>query len=412
MIGFILLLCLLLFLSAFFSASETSLFSLSSLKLKAYKTETHPGRRLIADLLSSPSDLLVTIIMLNIATNILIQNVCASIFATPSSWIVNVGIPLVLTLIIGDILPKSIGLVSGVKLAERVAPIIFLLQKLLKPLRKGIVYITNGVSRFVFFFLHQEKEISIDELRHALKQSRQYGVLQAEEAELIRGYLTLQESSVKEQMRPREEVLHFELEEPLSQLVHFFVDLECSRIPICRKGLDQIIGIMTSKQFFLHQDEIHTSSDLLAVIDKPFFVPETLPARLLLRQLYARKESFAIVVDEYRSVSGIIALEDLVETVIGEIADRRDEKNLYTMSGKDVIIASGKMELNDLEEIFDQLFPSENHMVTVGGYLTEKIGDIPKNGMKIVLENCLFHVLAADPTRVRRIYIRRMNKKR
>ncbi|CAM0117556.1 hemolysin family protein [Rhabdochlamydiaceae symbiont of Dictyostelium giganteum] len=409
---FIVSLLLLLFLSAFFSASETSLFSLSSLKIKAYKTDPHPRRRLVSDLLASPSDLLVTIIMLNIATNILIQNVCASIFAETSSWMVNVGIPLVLTLIIGDILPKSIGLVSGVKIAERVAPIIFIFQKLLKPLRQIVVWITNGVSRFVFFFLHQEKEISIDELRHALRQSREYGVLQAEEGELIRGYLTLQESTVKEQMRPREEVLHFELEEPLSRLVHFFVDLECSRIPVCRKGLDQIIGIMTSKQFFLHQESIHKAEDLLTVIEKPFFVPETIPARLLLRQFYSRQESFAIVVDEYRSVSGIIALEDLVETVIGEIADRRDEKNLYTVSGKDVIIASGKMELNDLEELFDQPFPSENHMVTVGGYLTGKMGDIPKSGSKMVLENCLFHVLAADPTRVRRIYIRRMHTKR
>ena len=91
-------------------------------------------------------------------------------------------------------------------------------------------------------------------------------------------------------------------------------------------------------------------------MEKPFFVPETVPAKTLLRQFYDRQESFAIVVDEYGSVSGIMALEDLVETVIGEIADRRDEKNLYTISGEDVIIASGKMELCDLEKLFDVPF--------------------------------------------------------
>jgi CBS domain containing-hemolysin-like protein len=275
-----------------------------------------------------------------------------------------------------------------------------------------LVAVTSVVSRVFFFFLRKEEEISIDELQHALRTSRQYGVLQAEEAELIRGYLALQESTVKERMRPREEVLYFELAEPLSRLVHLFVDQECSRIPVCKEGLDQIVGVMTSRQFFLHRASIHAVDDLSAILEKPFFVPETVAAKVLMRQFYDRQESFAIVVDEYGSVSGIIALEDLVETVIGEIADRRDEKNLYTLSGDDVIIASGKMELADLEKIFDIPLISKNNMVTVGGYLTEKMGDIPKSGSKFVTDDCLFHVLAADPTRVRRVYIRRMRKQR
>ncbi|MGD0665092.1 MAG: transporter associated domain-containing protein, partial [Rhabdochlamydiaceae bacterium] len=199
--------------------------------------------------------------------------------------------------------------------------------------------------------------------------------------------------------------------EPLTRLIHLFVDQECSRIPVCKEGLDQIVGVMTCRQFFLHRESIESVSDLDKIIEKPFFVPETVPAKVLLRQFYDRQESFAIVVDEYGSVSGIIALEDLVETVIGEIADRRDEKNLFTISGDDVIIASGKMELSDLEKLFDIPFVSKNNMVTVGGYLTEKMGDIPKSGSKLITDDCLFHVLAAEPTRVRRVYIRRLKKR-
>lgn len=194
--------------------------------------------------------------------------------------------------------------------------------------------------------------------------------------------------------------------------MHLFVDQECSRIPVCDKGLDQIIGVVTSRLFFLHRESIHTIEDLKTILEKPFFVPETVPAKTLLRQFYDRQDSFAMVVDEYGSVSGIVALEDLVETVIGEIVDRRDEKNLYTLSGEDVIIASGKMELAELEKIFDISFSSENNMVTIGGYLTEKMGDIPKSGSKYMTDDFLFHVLAAEPTRVRRVYIRRLRKKR
>jgi putative hemolysin len=131
-------------------------------------------------------------------------------------------------------------------------------------------------------------------------------------------------------------------------------------------------------------------------------------AEALLRQMYEREEPLALAVDEYGSISGLIALEDLVETVVGEIADARDEKSRYTKSGDDVMIASGKMELAEFETLFGVALPSENHMVTLGGWLTEQMGDIPKTGVKYTAYGFLFHVLAADVKRVRRIYVRRM----
>lgn len=401
---------ILIFFSGLFSASETALFSLSSLKVKTYKQDKDKRKQLIAQLLSNPRDLLVTIIMVNVIINILIQNVSSGIFGDLSGWLLNVGFPLALTLIFGEVIPKSIGLVNNASIAYRISPFIYFCQKILLPFRSLIVKVTNIFARVLFFFLRKEKEISIDELRHALRTSRKFEVLNEEEAELVRGYLSLQESTVKETMRPREEVLYFDIEEPLSRLIHLFVDQECSRIPICDKVLDNIIGVMTSRIFFLHRPLLKSVEDIKPILEKPFFVPESIPAKTLLRQFYDRQESFAIVVDEYGSVSGIIALEDLVETVVGEIVDRRDEKSLYTRSGEDVIIASGKMEIADIEKIFDVSLVSENHMVTIGGYLTEIMGDIPKSGSKYVTEDFLFHVLAADPTRVRRVYIRRLKK--
>jgi CBS domain containing-hemolysin-like protein len=266
------------------------------------------------------------------------------------------------------------------------------------------------LSFAVFFFLKKEEEISIDELQHALRTSRKHGVLNKDEAELIRGYLLLKQSTVKERMRPREEVLYFDIEEPLSKLIHLFVDQECSRIPICDQGLDNILGIITSRVFFLHKPLIKAVTDLLPILEKPFFAPESIPSKVLLRQFYDRQESLAIVVDEYSSVCGLIALEDLVEMIIGDIVDLRDDKSLYTRSGEDVIIASGKLEIAELEKLFDVSLMSENHMVTIGGYLTEKMGDIPKSGTKLITEHFLFHVLSADLTRVRRVYIRRLRK--
>ena len=128
---------------------------------------------------------------------------------------------------------------------------------------------------------------------------------------------------------------------------------------------------------------------------------------MLLGHFLSENRSLAIVVSEYGTLSGIITQEDLVEEVIGEISDKRDVKALYTKASKDVIIASGKMELSDFEDLFDVELENETNQVTLGGWMTEKFGDIPKEGAFINHHGFLFKVLAAEPNRIRRIYIRR-----
>lgn len=406
----LLVLVLLFFLlcSGIFSASETALFSLSSMKVKALSGDVDPRKRIIARLVSRPRDLLVTIIMLNVLMNILIQNVISSLFGDFSGWALNVGVPLGLTLIFGEVIPKSVGFANNEKVAYLTAPLLDKAQKATFPFRKVLIEMTNGISRVLFFFLRKEEEISVDELQHALATSRQYGVLNAEEADLIRGYLYLEEATVKELMRPREEVIFYDLEDPLSKLIHLFVDRECTRIPVCKGDLDHIQGIMSSRIFFLHKTRLLLPEHIVPVLKKPFFFPESSSAKALFRQMYERKESLAVVVDEYGSVSGLITLEDLVEQVVGDISDRRDQKSGYTRSGEDVIIASGKLELDAIDEIFGVQLESANNLVTIGGWLTEQMGDIPKSGDKFETEAFFFHVLSADPQRVRRVYIRRI----
>ncbi|MGC1879064.1 MAG: hemolysin family protein [Rhabdochlamydiaceae bacterium] len=406
----VLLLLIFLFCSGFLSSSEVALFSLSSMKVKSFKSDLDKRKQLVAKLLSSPRDLLVTIIMLNIMVNILIQNVTSSIFGDFSGWTFSVGIPLALTLVFGEVIPKSIGMANNAPISYRVAPILNGAQRIFLPIRKILTSVTSFISHLVFFFLRSEEEISHDELQHALKTSRRFGILNEDEAELVRGFLRLQDAQVKEFMRPREEVLYHDIEEPLSKLIHLFVDQECSRIPVCRESIDNVIGVITSHLFFVNREKLQKPADLQSLLLKPFFVPEGMSAEVLLRQMYDKEQSIALVVDEYGSISGLISLEDLVETVVGEIADARDEKSRYTMSGEDVIIASGKMELVELEKIFGVTLPSENNMVTIGGWLTELMGDIPKTGTKYTSHGFLFHVLAADFKRIRRLYIRRLRQ--
>ncbi len=391
------------------SGSEIALFSLSSQRIRAYRSDVDPRKRLVANLVMRPRDLFVTLFMINITVNILLQNSASALFGNASGWALKVGVPLVLTLVFGDITPKYIALNNNTKIAYAVAPVVSRIAQFLAPIRRLILTITVPVSQAMFFFLRREEDISREEMHHVLKTSQETGVLDRDEAKLVNGYLDLQESQVKELMRPRDEILAYDINEPLHQLTSAFVDQECSRIPVYDKTIQNILGIITAEQFLLNRQEIRNSSDLIAFLNRPYFVPESTSARKLMRQFDHRTEVMAIVVDEYGSVVGLITREDLVEVVVGDIADRRDTLSKYTKAGEDVIIASGKLELGELEDIFGIALFSPNNMVTVGGWLCEALGDIPKSGTKYQTKDFLFQVLSADPNRVRRIYIRRLN---
>ncbi len=398
--------------AAFLAASETALFSLSSMKVKIYSQSPQTGKKLIAKLLQSPRDLLVTLLMLNIAMNIFVQNVVSAIFDKYPGWLISVGVPLTLTLVFGEVIPKSIAISNNAKIAQFAAPIVYVAKRILGPVRALLTKTTSFVSHVVFFFLRKEKEISSAEIKEALRPSIDFGLLQEDEARLLKGYLNLEEFSVKEIMRPRQDMLYFDMEDPLSELVRLFVDEECSKIPICQMDKDEVVGVLSAEQFFVFKDRIHTSKDLEPILKEPFYVPESITTKQLLSQFDEKEESMAIVIDEYGSISGLITKEDLVEIVFGQIEDKRDTKELYVKSSPNVIIADGKLELVEFEEIFGISLENPSDMATLGGWLMQQLEDIPKNGTKFVSKEFLFYVLAASPNKIDRIYVRKFTKQK
>jgi len=407
-LSLLIVLLLLVLFSGFLSGSETALFSLSSFQLKYYKQSKETRLEKIAKMMEHPRDVLVTILMLNVLVNILVQNTVSSLFDAFPDWSLRVGIPLVLTLVFGEVIPKSVAIPNNERISYVVSPWIARAAYLLSPIRKGLTKMTSAISRVLFLFLRDEEEISPEELHHVLKTSEESGVLQTQESRLMSGAIDLQQTLVKERMRPREEILFYDIQESIPSLIHLFVDQETSRVPVCDGKLENLLGILSSRRFFLEQKSIQTSRDLLPILRKAYYVPETTRASTLLKLLRERKESLAIVVDEYGSISGLITQEDLIEGVVGEITDLRDAKSLYTPSGQDVIIASGKLELVQFKEIFGVELESAENVVTLGGWITLQLGDIPQTGTRYATDQFLFYVLAADPNRVRRIYVRKL----
>lgn len=407
----LLLIAILIFLAGFFSSTETAFFSLSATKVKTYHKSLDKKKQLIAKLLKDPRDLLVTVFMLNTLVNILMQNVTSSMFGKSAGLDLKIGVPFILTLLFGEIIPKYIGIQNNALIAEFSATAIYTIQNILTPIRKLIVNITEPISRIIFFFLKKEKSFSQDELTHLLKKSEEFGILNKDEAFLAKGYLNLQNLSVKEVMRPRDEILFYNIEESLTKLIYLLVDQQCSRIPVCDEKIDNILGIISAKEFFLHRDEIIIPQDLKKFVAKPFYVPENTAASHLLKRFNEKMQEIAIVVDEYGSISGLTTYEDLNEVVVGDIHDLRDQKKLYNKTSESEIITSGKLELSVFNEIFQSDLKSLTNMVTIAGFLIDKLGEIPKAGTKYETDGFLFQVLSRDPNRIKRLYVRKLKKK-
>ena len=369
-----------------------------------------PRKRLIAHLVLQPRDLLVTVFMLNTVINILIQNVSSNMFGEEAGWYLKVGVPLLLVLFLGEIFPKTYGLQNNQRLSYLVAPSINYFQSLLRPFRKWIIALTATISRKLFFFLKRENEISKEELKHVIKTSEACGVLPPEESKLVWGYLSLQDFTVKELMHPREDMVCFDINDPLNKLYALFKEKKHARMPVIDKEPHKMIGIITATQLFLHRHEIQTGEHLKLWLVKPFYIPENTAARVLLKHLNKKNEDMAIAVDEYGSISGLITRQDIIQEMLGYPSESPDDKIQYTQAGKNEIICSGKLELEIFNEIFGSHLRSDSHLLTIGGWLTEQLNEIPKSGTKYKTPEFLFHVLAADPSRIRRIYIRKLTQ--
>lgn len=394
--------------SALASCAEIALFSLSSATVRNFARSQNSIEQRIATVLKSPRELFVTLFIFNIAANILLQNAASSLFDEDAGWLAKVGVSLGVVILFGELFPKYIALQNNQAIARAIIPLISSLFFILGPVQKLLLGIAAPLSRMMFFFLRKDPPISREEMQHVLESSHSSGILHTDEIKLVSGYLDLQERLVKDLMRPREEMLIYDIQTPLTELTHLFVNRQCTRIPVCDGDLQQVLGIITANRYFIERSSIHKPEDLTPFLTSPFFIPESTPVRKLLSQFSQRQEEVALAVDEYGQVVGLIAHEDLIEVVTGEIVDQRDPPQRYTRSGDDVIIASGKLDLSELNNLFNMHLESRTHMQTIGGWLTEQLGDLPKNGTQYEAEGLFFQVLSADPKRIRRLYIRRL----
>jgi putative hemolysin len=371
----------LLVLSAFFSGSETALFSLQRSKVAGMSSGSRRQKQ-VASLLAAPRKLLVTLLFGNLLVNIANTSV-VTVLAIKLFGERGVGYAMivmtVLILMFGEILPKSVAIKKAVSLSMAIAIPVRSLMYLFYPVTVFLGMIADSSVEICRKLFGETKErYASRELATAVELGYRDGVFDEFEREILTNLFLLAETDVREILTPRVEVFTLDVDTPFQEAVAQVRDRGFTRVPLFEGNTERIAGILHTKDLLRYsRNERITLRELVRPVS---FVPETKPVRDLLGELTASRNHVVIVVDEHGSYEGIVTLEDILEEIIGEIRDRREPRvKEYHIIDEDRIIVEGSMHLEDLNEVFGTDLDSKD-VETINGLLCDMTGRIPVDG--------------------------------
>ncbi len=406
------ILVLLLLLSGIVSGSEVAFFSLGPKEIQQLKEGNKVEQR-IFDLISQPKRLLATILILNNFINItfvtLSTIVTWRITGTNSAeGKVVVALTAIITFIIvylGEVVPKIYANQKSIGFAKMTVPFINFSFMFFKPVSWVL---TNISSIFESKKKKKTNEISAEQLNQALELTTNEETTE-EEKGILKGIVNFGQLNVKQVMRSRVDITMLDITLNFMELVNKINSCGYSRIPIFKESIDNIEGILYSKDLLPH---IHKKEnfDWKKLIRTPFFIPETKKIDTLLKDFQAKHVHMAIVVDEYGGTSGLVTLEDVMEEIFGEIQDESDvDETIYKKIDNHTYVFEGKTTLIDFCKITEQdptvfeKVKGENE--SLGGLILELQRKLPNIGEVITFENYEFKIVAVDQKRIKSIKV-------
>jgi len=311
------------------------------------------------------------------------------------------------TLVLGELVPKSLALRHTERLAFLSARAIDRMAVLAAPLVKTLTLSTDAV---LWCFGHhvsgREAFISEEELKQMVHEGAQHGIFDEAERELIHSVFEFTDTSVREVMVPRSEVHAVEASLPLPDILRHLIDTGFSRMPVFRGDLDHVVGIVHIKDL-LREVERPQPATLSGIMHPAFFVPDSMQISDLLRELQARRTHMAVVVNEFGTVIGLVTIEDLLEEIVGEIRDEFDvdeEQPVQELSDGSLLV-QGSLPLESLKEDYGTPFEETPNYRTVAGFVVAQLKRIPKGGEAISAEGYKMTVVVLDGRRVSKIRI-------
>ena len=362
-------------ISAFFSASETAIFSLSSARLNRLQ-ERHPQAQAIKSLLRRPTRLLSAIVFGNLLVNIGLSSLSAAFFVKtlgPEGLFVAIALSGLVILFFGEIFPKTFAIYLAEKVSLNFSPLLLAFSNIFYPV---IILIEATVGYFSSFIIRKPKKSLLGdaELKTALLLSRKAGQISAQEEDLISNVLEFKDTQASEILTARIDIKGINLSLSQEEVIKFLKENKHSKFPVYEGSLDNITGILYAKDFFLNPE-----NDYHGLLKAPQFIPEARGIEDVLKLFLKTNDRMAIVLDEYGGTQGLVTLEDIIEEIFGEIYDEFEkiEKSFEHLE-PDKWRLYGKMPIKTVNLELDLELPEEED--TIAGFLLSKIKKIPKTG--------------------------------
>ena len=403
--GGLILQVILILINAFFAATEIAVISLNEGKIRRQVESGDKKAGKMLKMVSEPTGFLSTI-----QVGITLAGFLGSAFAADNfsdrlvSWLVDgcgvtavsratldtlsvIVITLILsyfTLILGELVPKRLAMRKPEQLARAVSGVITFLSKLLKPIVWFLSVSTNGVLRLFGINPHEEEEaVSEDEIRMMIDIGEEKGTIESEEREMIDNIFEFNNITAGDLMVHRKDMTVIWENDTPEAIYKTIVESGFSRFPVCGEDTDDVLGILLTREYLLNAYN-GSPKAIRELLSPVHFVPETVHADALFRDMQQKKIHLSIVVDEYGGTAGLVTLEDLLEEIVGNIYDETDEAEIsdITPLGENLWRVSGNCDLEDLGEVIGLSFEDDPDAgyTTLGGLIFSQLTQIPEDG--------------------------------
>ena len=330
-------------------------------------------------------------------------------YAGAIALVVVTGLLTIVTIILGELVPKAIGLSHSERVAMAFSGLIDLLGRLFGPIVAFLTWTTRRVASLFGADITQEERVSADEIRLLIERGGEQGILEAEEEQMINAVIELGERRLHEVMVPRTAIVALPATASMDEAIQTIVEEGHSRIPVYEESVDEIIGILYAKDLLPYlRDAAGPRPELRAILRAPLFVPESMSIDDLLHEFQRRKVHIAIVLDEYGGTAGVVTIEDLLEEIVGEIQDEYDvEEPMVERLSEDEARVDGRAAVDELGELFDTEFELEDkdEYDTVGGLIYHRIGGVPAPGDRVEVDGLVLTVETVDGRRVDKVLV-------
>ena len=425
------LLVILIFMNAFFAASEIAIISLNDSKIKKMAEEGHKRAKQIVKLTAEPSKFLATIQVGVTIAGLLASAVAAESFSDPlTNWIMSLhdifaqneplvgGIVLFLltlilsyfTLVFGELVPKRIAMQKAEPFAMKVIGILVVVEK---ATRFFITFLTKSTNFFVKLFGGDpnatEDEVTEEEIRMMVDLGEEKGAIEVAEKEMIENVFDFNNTDISEAMTPRIDITAISKDATLEEILEIIERDKFTRFPVYEGDIDNIVGFIHVKDMLSYMaNSGNKKFSIDSVIRQVYYVPESKKTDETFRELQKNKMYMAVVIDEYGGTAGIVTMEDLIEEIVGNVFDEYDseEEEEFEMIDETTQMVDGTVSLLDVAKKFDKGLPYDEYD-TLAGFIMGHLGIVPEEGEKPEFEfnGLLFKVEEVEEKRITKVKI-------